>query len=141
MIIDFQPKLARSGSMVKFTADGQSASGATVFYRWHFGEETTAWSTSGETTHSFSAPGVYDILCEIRIDGEEEVLKTVSDTITVSPDNLYVVSVEEHPDHIPASPYASWGTAATNLFDALDLAVGGCTVNVSNGVYKVDELG
>jgi hypothetical protein len=95
-----------------------------------------------------SGPGVLFGGDELRFTGAGEVQvqavqggddnwnpTSVSTTFHVT-DNTLVHYVTQA-GQTPYPPYASWATAASNIQQAVDLAVAGDTVVVSNGIYQI----
>src|SRR5512135_3199631 len=52
--------------------------------------------------------------------------------VCVSAVTLYVYPLSAN----PTPPYATWGTAATTIQDAVDVAPSGAVVLVTNGIYR-----
>ncbi|HTR44031.1 MAG TPA: PKD domain-containing protein, partial [Pseudomonadales bacterium] len=117
-----------TGFTAHFTAliDGHASSN-----RWNFGDGTMA-SNSPYVLHSWSAPGNYQVVLSVYNETYPGGLSATS-TVHVVTSPVYYVSPTS-PN--PVAPYTSWATAATNIQDAVDAAIVGGTVLVSNGVYQ-----
>src|SRR5207245_450784 len=105
-------------------------SGRTSLSRWDFGDGTVV-SNRPYASHSWTAGGAYDV-----------VLRAYNETYPDGVSATVTVQVVEAPVHYvalesgnPLAPYHSWATAATNIQDAVDAAIVGGLVLVSNGVY------
>lgn len=82
--------------------------------------------------HSWTAPGDYTVTLTAFSDS---CLGGVSTSLVVHViEGIYYVSLDSTN---PIAPYDSWDTAATNIQDAVDVAVTGGTILASNGVYNV----
>jgi hypothetical protein len=118
-----------TGVVVTFT--GQLA-GHADSTRWDFKDQTVISNQLPTVTHSWNAPGDYDV----ALWGYNTSYPNgVSASITIH--------VLEHPVHFvaqagtnPIAPFLTWDTAATNIQDALDAAYINGTVVVSNGTYS-----
>lgn len=68
----------RVGMTVTFDAGASTdPDGTVVEYRWDFGDGTTRATSAPETTHVYSAPGVYPVrLVVVDADGDESVPAT-----------------------------------------------------------------
>lgn len=98
--------------------------------RWDFGDGTIS-SNTPVVSHHWVTPGNYTVTLTAYNDSfPSEVSNTLN--IQVSDTPRYVAL--DNPN--PVWPYASWATAATNIQDAVDAAVVGGLVLVSNGVYE-----
>jgi hypothetical protein len=118
-----------TGVVVTFT--GQIA-GHADSSRWDFKDQTIISNQLPTVTHSWNAPGDYDV----ALWGYNASYPNgVSASVTIH--------VLEHPVHYvaqagtnPIAPYLTWNTAATNIQDAVDAAYINGTVVVSNGTYS-----
>ena len=98
--------------------------------QWDFGDGTVV-SNLLAVTHSWAATGDYNvILTAYNDDNPGGVSATV--TVQVVQGDYYVA--QNNPN--PVAPYTSWATAATNIEDAVNAAVVGAKIFVSDGVYQ-----
>ena len=100
---------------------------------WTFGDGT-AETNKFETTHSWSDVGEYDVVVTAF---NETYPSGISNSISISVlTNFHYVNIN---NFSPLPPYLSWKTAATNIQDAVDIALDAGTIFVTNGIYSVGE--
>jgi hypothetical protein len=116
-----------SGFAVNFTAQiGGHASANT----WDFGDGTVV-SNCPYISHSWSAAGDYVVVLSAYNETYPGGLSATTTIHVVVQPVYYVALINTN----PVAPYTSWATAATNIQDAVDVAIAGGTVLVTNGVY------
>jgi hypothetical protein len=104
--------------------------GRTALSIWEFGDGALSFDQPYET-HAWTTPGDYVVsLWAYNESHPEGVNATV--TIHVVQGFHYVAADGAH----PVSPYTSWATAAKNIQEAVDAAIVGGTVLVTNGTYS-----
>src|SRR5262249_32546522 len=82
------------------------------------------------TSHAFSAAGDYVVVLRaFNQDYPSGVVGSLTVHVTGQP--LYVSLSSTN----ALAPYGSWATAASNIQQAVDIALPGATIIVSNGVY------
>jgi hypothetical protein len=123
---------ANTNVAMGFALDFQAVIGGRVSAsRWDFGDGLV-WSNRLYASHAWAAPG--DYLVELRAYNESYptgMAATVTVRVVAQP-VLYVSVASTN----PVAPYGGWDTAATRIQDAVDIAVPGAVVLVSNGVYQ-----
>ena len=140
-VFDFTVTVDRPDGVVPgdytFTAAvGGCSADDEVAYLWDFDGDGSADATTTvpQYTRHFETPGAQSVTLTVRNDtkGLEKTL-TFENLLTLLPRQILVADGNEH----AAYPYATWETAASNLQSAIDAAVEGCEVVVSNGVYEI----
>jgi len=104
--------------------------GRTTSSVWDFGDGVMA-TNEPYAAHTWTTPGNYTVI--LRAFNESQpagVSATLTIHVMVQP--VYYVAADSTN---PLPPYEFWSTAATNIQDAVDQAVPGAEVVVSNGVY------
>ncbi len=101
-----------------------------VGYQWDFENDGTMDGPSaGATNHTYSW-GTYSVRLVVTNAMGESNSYTRTGFIVAAPVTIYV-----KPTGSPSFPYSTWDTAATNIQTAIDSAVGGVTIMVTNGTY------
>jgi len=128
--VSFEPNFTNIavGFVVDFISD---IAGNVTASRWDFGDGTVI-SNRPYASHSWAAPGDYSVVLSAYNDDHQAGTMTTAVVHVVEQSMHYVATESTN----PVSPYISWATAATNLQDAVDTAVVGGTVVVSNGLYQ-----
>jgi hypothetical protein len=116
------------GSQVTFAA---SITGRTTDSVWDFGNSVIL-SNRPYASHSWAAPGNYEVILRAyneSLPGGEGSSVTVH--VTAAP--LHYVAADSM---TAVAPYTSWATAAVTIQDAVDVALPGAVILVTNGVYE-----
>jgi parallel beta-helix repeat protein len=118
------------GFTVNFTG---SILGHAVSNRWDFGDGTAVSGQVPFVSHAWTNAGSYLVTLTAYNDAYPSGVRA-GVTVHVVRSVHYVSQTNTN----PLSPYTSWGTAATNIQDAIDVASVGGTVLVTNGTYATD---
>jgi hypothetical protein len=103
--------------------------GRTTLSIWEFGDGTLSLDQPYET-HTWMTPGDYEVSLWALNDSHPDGMSATL-TIYVEQGLHYVAADSAN----PVPPYTSWTTAATNIQDAVDVAIVGGTILVTNGNY------
>ena len=122
---------------VAFTAAVFNAS-APVEFVWDFGDNTAPFTTSVfSVTHTYETPGSFTVSVTAT-DGAATLKRSYADFVYGVPRFIHVTPGVS----TPAFPYDTFGNALTSINTAIDVAVDGAVIIISNGVYNItSQLG
>ena len=113
------------GSALEYYAD---ISGKAIGYVWSWADGSII-SNLCIVEHTYTATGVQQVVLSAW---NESVTMSATATVHVLPEQFYYAA----PSGSNVWPYADWGSAATNIQDAIDAAIPGATVFVGEGTYE-----
>ncbi len=114
------------GLTVQFTA---LIDGRTTASFWDFGDGITA-TNQPYASHAWTAPGEYAVVLRVYNESQPGAISSAV-TLHVFPGVHYVAADSTN----PVAPYVSWATAAATIQDAVDVAITGDEIVVTNGIY------
>jgi hypothetical protein len=121
-----------TGGSVVFTA---AASGSSPFlWQWLFNGQPISRATNASlalSAVSLNQAGAYSVLVTNALGNAS----SASATLTVWPANVSHTLYVSGASPTPTPPFTNWATAAHTIQDAVDAALAGDTVLVTNGVY------
>ncbi len=111
VIVTASPPLAVPGQIVSFTAIASSIDGDILSYKWDFDDGESA-GNSPAVTHSFDAPGIYQVTVEV-LDSTGHIASD-SAQVTVEDDNIapFVQVFSSATNVQPGSTVSFWSTAS-----------------------------
>ena len=140
-VFDFSLAADRSEGTVPadftFTASVTGCdAGDAMSYQWDFDGDgvTDKTTTAPACTQRYESAGYQSVtLTVVNETKQRSKTLTFANQLLLLPQQILVVAGNK----TPAYPYATWETAAANIQSAIDAAVEGCEVVLSNGTYTV----
>ena len=138
---DVSPRAALEGSNIVFAAATAGAPDDAV-WQWtvYRGDAAVAVPADDRScvTNAFDVPGWYTVRLDVSFSGTDYPPAVWTNVLHVGANTNYVVSTCGV-DHRSVSPFNSWQTAATNIFEAVEEAVDGAVVMLDDGTYVTEK--
>lgn len=118
---------------VNFTAHVFGANQAGLYYKWSYTNSAVIdheGAAAASASHTYGA-GLHTVTLTVTNSAGESAVRTRTNYIQAGSASLYVA----RGGNSDTFPYSTWATAASNIQDAVDAAVEGSTVFVSNATY------
>ena len=122
-----------------FVASVAGTNTSSLYYKWDFNNDGTVdlqganlATVTNDGANAYANCGYYSVALTVTNAAGETATCVRTNFIRVGPVTAYV---RMPPGGTPTAPFTSWANAATNILNAVSIAVDGTTVVVTNGVY------